>query len=152
VRVLTTRFRSRPVKEDTREEVRKLEDEQRKLQREGQKLAADLKVCQEAVATLAKLENFTAANVAHATEKGKLDAEQAIQLAKYVLDGRGERAKEIVALQQKQQGNQEQLDFVTRKLAELTAGSSRTERDAVIVVDKANGAASKVRLNYLVDQ
>ena len=31
------------------------------------------------------------------------------------------------------------------------AGSSKTERDAVIVVDKANNAAGKVRLNYLVE-
>src|SRR5262249_8823102 len=85
-RVLPTRFRSRPVKEDTREEVRKLEDEQRKLQREAQRLAAELKVAQDAVATLLKLENFTAANVTHATEKGKLDSEQAIQMAKYVMD------------------------------------------------------------------
>jgi hypothetical protein len=33
----------------------------------------------------------------------------------------------------------------------MTAGSSKTEFDAVIVVDKANAAAGKVRLNYLVD-
>src|SRR5205807_7578252 len=41
IRVLTTRFRSRPVKEDTREEVRKLEDEVRRLQMNAQKLQAD---------------------------------------------------------------------------------------------------------------
>jgi len=35
-------------------------------------------------------------------------------------------------------------------LSELSAGSSRTERDAVIVVDKTNNAAGKVNLNYLV--
>ena len=39
--------------------------------------------------------------------------------------------------------------FATRELAELTSGSSRTERDAVIVVDRA-APAGKVRLNYLV--
>ncbi len=33
----------------------------------------------------------------------------------------------------------------------MSAGTSKTERDAVIVVDKANAAAGKVRLNYLVD-
>src|SRR5919198_15254 len=38
IRVLTTRFRSRPVLEDTREEVRKLEDEIRRLQMNAQKL------------------------------------------------------------------------------------------------------------------
>ena len=34
---------------------------------------------------------------------------------------------------------------------ELSAGRSKTERDAVIVVDKQNAAAGKIRLNYLVD-
>src|SRR5262245_28843572 len=41
IRVLTTRFRMRPVKEDTREEVRKIEDEIRKLQMNQQKIQAD---------------------------------------------------------------------------------------------------------------
>src|SRR5262249_46464871 len=38
-----------------------------------------------------------------------------------------------------------------RKLSELSAGPARTEREAVIVVEKSNGAGGKVRLNYLVD-
>src|SRR5690348_9062946 len=55
VRILTTRFRSRPVKEDTREEVRKLQDEQRKLQMAAQKLQADMKACQANMQLLDKL-------------------------------------------------------------------------------------------------
>src|SRR5207253_464788 len=39
-----------------------------------------------------------------------------------------------------------------RQMQELAGGSTRTERDAVIVVDKKNAAAGKVRLNYLVSQ
>ena len=73
IRVLTTRFRSRPVLEDTREEVRKLEDEIKKLQMTGQRLQADLKACEQNMALLGKLENFTSASTQHATEKGKLD-------------------------------------------------------------------------------
>jgi hypothetical protein len=57
----------------------------------------------------------------------------------------------MVSLQQQLETNAEQLEFVQRKLREMSAGTSRTERDAVIVVDKANGAPGKVRLNYLVD-
>ena len=53
-------------------------------------------------------------------------------------------------MQQKLQANAEATEFANRELGELTAGSSRTERDAVIVVDKADAAAGKVRLNYLV--
>ena len=62
---------------------------------------------------------------------------------------RAEKSAAQVALQQKLQANTEATEFATRELAELTSGSSRTERDAVIVVDKG-GPAGKVRLNYLV--
>jgi Domain of unknown function (DUF4139) len=56
-----------------------------------------------------------------------------------------------VALQQQLQDNTEKTNFTQRKLQELSAGSSKTERDAVIVVEKKEAAAGKVRLNYLVD-
>src|SRR5262249_7589421 len=61
IRVLTTRYRTRPVREDTREEVRKLEDELKKLQFAAQKLQADARACEENKALLGKLEAFTAA-------------------------------------------------------------------------------------------
>jgi hypothetical protein len=151
IRVLTTRFRTRPIKENTREEVRKLEDEAKKLQANAQKIQADIKACEQNMALLSKLENFTAASTQHATEKGKLDSESTIALAKYLMEGRSTRTKELVELQQQLQANAEQIEFVARKLRETSAGSNRTERDAVIVVDKTNEAAGKVRLNYLVD-
>src|SRR5262249_51699188 len=113
---------------------------------------ADMKTCEANMALLAKLENFTAASTTNATEKGKLDAESTINLIKYVVEGRAERTKEMVRLTQDIQTNSEQMEFVNRKLQELTAGSSKTEFDAVIVVDKVHEAAGKVRLNYLVEQ
>jgi hypothetical protein len=150
IRVLTTRFRTRAVKEDTREEVRKLEDEAKKLQHTAQKIQADIDAHKANVALLGKLEKFTEASTTHATEKGKLDSDTAITLAKYLMEGRLEKARELVTLTQQLEANAEQLSFVQRKRAELASGHSRTERDAVLVVDKANGAVGKVRLNYLV--
>src|SRR5207244_12206164 len=38
-----------------------------------------------------------------------------------------------------------------RQRRERLAGRSNGERDAIIIVDKANAAAGKIRLNYLVD-
>ena len=104
------------------------------------------------MALLGKLEDFTAASTTHATEKGKLNSEATIALAKYVMDSRGRQgarkssAAAADADQQRAAGVRR-----PRKLEELTAGTSKIERDAVIVVDKANAAAGKVRLNYLVD-
>jgi hypothetical protein len=152
IRVMTTRFRTRPVKEDTREEVRKLEDELKKLEMTQQKLKADFDANKGNMGLLSNLEKFTAASTTNATEKGKLDSDATIALAKYLMEGRNEKTKEMVNLLQQEQTNQEQIEFVKRKLKEATAGSSKTERDAVIVVDKSNAAVGKVRLNYLVDR
>jgi hypothetical protein len=150
MRVLTTRFRSRPVKEDTREEVRKLEEEIRKLQQDARRIQSEVLAVQNNVGLLAKLENFTSASTVHATEKGKLDADSAIALAKYLMEGRVEKSKLIVALQEQLQTNTESLAFAQRKLSTLTTGGSKIERDAVVVVDKVNNAPGKVKLNYLV--
>jgi Domain of unknown function (DUF4139)/N-terminal domain of unknown function (DUF4140) len=151
IRVLTTRFRTRPVKEDTREEVRKLEDEAKKLRLLQESLQGDVQALQQNMALLNKLETFTAASTTHATEKGKMDSDATIALAKYLMEGRGDKSREMVKLQQQIQLNNEQLEFVARKLKDLTAGSSKIERDAVIVVDKTNKEPGKIRLNYLVD-
>jgi actin-related protein len=150
IRVLTTRYRNRAVKEDTREEVRKIEAEQRKLKAEQQKIEADMKALDQNMGMLTKLEDFTKATTDKATEKGNLNSDSAIALSKYVMDERATKAKEKVELQQKLEGIAEQTAFLQRQMQELAGGSTRTERDAVIVVDKKNAAAGKVRLNYIV--
>jgi hypothetical protein len=151
IRVLTTRYRMRPIKEDTREEVRKLEAELRKLQTDGQKVQSDMRVLDQNLQMLSKLENFTGATLQHLTEKGLVNGDAIIALSKYVMETRTEKSDNLVTAQQQQQSNQEQIQFVQRKLQELTAGSSKTERDAVIVVDKKDQGEGRVRLNYLVD-
>jgi hypothetical protein len=151
IRVLTTRYRMRPIKEDTREEVRKLEAQIKQLTLAAQKLQGEIKTVEQNLQLLVKLEGFTATGTTHASEKGALNSESSISLTKYVMEQRGEKSRELVALQQQLQANSEQAEFAKRQLHELAAGSSKTERDAVIVVDKRNAAAGKVRLNYLVD-
>src|SRR5262249_40935460 len=137
LRVLTTRFRLRPIKEDTREEVRKAEAQLKQLLEDGQKMQSDIKTLEENLKMISKLEGFTSASATSATEKGKLDADQITNLSDYVMKQRADKAKELVAAQQKMANNQEQIDFVRRQLRELSAGTSKVERDAIIVVDKA---------------
>jgi uncharacterized protein (TIGR02231 family) len=150
-RVLTTRYRTRPIQEDTREEVRKLEAQLKALQAEQQKLQSDIQVVEQNMAMLGKLEGFTGANLQHQTEKGTLNSEAVMALSKYVMEGRTEKAQEQVGLRQKAQDNQEKVQFAQRQLADLAAGSSKTERDAVIIVDKRQAEPGTIRLNYLVD-
>ena len=66
------------------------------------------------------------------------------------MEGRLERSKQMVALQEQLMTIAEGMDFAQRKMRDLTSGTSKIERDAVVVVDKVQAGAGKVRLNYLV--
>jgi hypothetical protein len=149
VRVLSTRFRSRAVKEDTRKEVRAKEAQIRTLKHEAARLTKEIQVAEQNLQLLTKLEAFTGATMQQLAEKGLLNSEATLALAKFVMVTRADKSAAQVVLQQNLQANTEATEFASRELAELTAGSSRTERDAVIVVDKG-APAGKVRLNYLV--
>lgn len=150
VRVLSTRYRTRAIAEDTREEVRKLEAKIKEAQRKLHAAQADLTVMVMNAAFLTKLENFTAATLVTLTEKGHLDSEKTIALATHIRETRVKTGKEEVALKQQIEGIQEEVAFTQRLLQEKAGGVSRTERDAVIVIDKAKVGAATVRLNYLV--
>jgi hypothetical protein len=78
IRILTTRYRTRAIQEDKREEVKKLNDERKKLLLARQELEAKGKVVTENQALLTKMEVFTAATMQHLTEKGLLSSEQTI--------------------------------------------------------------------------
>lgn len=151
VRVLTTRFRARPILQDTREDVRKLQEEIAQLSLTREKLESDSKAIQENLKLLTKMEGFLGVTTIQATEKGALNADAAIALAKHIKDSRLETSRELVTLQQQVKANLEKAEFAQRRLSEVNTGLPRTERDAVIVVERVNGAAGKVRLNYLVD-
>jgi hypothetical protein len=149
IRVLSVRYRTRAIAEDTREEVRKLEALIKTHSQKLQTFQAELKTIDENQKLLSKLEEFTGKSLGTLTDKGQLDSEKVIALAKFIQDDRTKRAKEQLSVKQSIEGVQEQLDFAKRQLSEKSGGSVRTERDAVIVVDKRAGAGT-VRLNYLV--
>ena len=148
-RVLSVRFRTRAIAEDTREEVRKLDAQLKTLTQKSQGLQADLKAAEENLKLLDKLEGFTAKSLETVTDKGQLDPEKIITLAKFVQDDRAKRAKDALAIKQQIEGLAEQVAFTQRLLGERAGGSVRTERDAIITVDKKAGVGT-VRLSYLV--
>jgi hypothetical protein len=150
IRVLSTRYRTRAVREDAREEVRAKVKEIEDLQAETREVQQQVQVIDQNLQMLAKLENFTGAALQQLTEKGLLNGDTIIGLSKFVMESRAEKSNAKVKAEQRIQEIAKQVEFANRQLAELTAGASRTLRDAVIVVDKANAPGGKVRLNYLV--
>ncbi len=149
IRVLSVRYRTRAIAEDTREEVRKLDTEIKTLQTKTQTFESDLKAMGENLKLLDKLEGFTAKSLENLTDKGMLDPEKIISLAKFVQEDRTKRVKEQLLVKQQLEDLQGKIAFTQRLLAEKSGGSIRTERDAVILLDKKAGAGT-VKLNYLV--
>jgi hypothetical protein len=151
IRVLSARYRSRAIAKDVRAEVQALQDKLRELAAKTQALQADLSAATQNVQMIGKLENFTSATLQSLTEKGQLDSEKTIALATYIRTTRAELVKEEVRLKQQIEATQQEAAFAKRQLDEAGSGSGRTERDAVVVIDKKAGAGT-VRLSYLVSQ
>src|SRR5262249_26902466 len=121
IRVLSTRFRSRAIFEDVREEVRKIEAQIRTLKEKGEALKAEAKTVEQNQALLTKLEGFTAATATATTEKAQLNSEAIIALATHISKTRSEDSKKLVALQQQIEANAEQMAFQQRLLQEKSA-------------------------------
>ena len=75
LRVLSSRYRTRAVKEDTRKEVRAKEAEIRTLKLEAERLKNEAQVAEQNLQLLTKLENFTGVTMQHLAEKGLLNSE-----------------------------------------------------------------------------
>jgi hypothetical protein len=151
LRVLSTRFRTRAVKDDTREEVRAKEELLKRLKAEAERIQKQVAVQKQDLQFLQSLEGFTGKTLTALTEKGRLNSKAIVSLSKFVMDTRGTKTKTETELSQQLQANAEASEFAKRQLEELSAGSSRIERDALIVVHKLRPGAGTVRLGYLVD-
>ena len=150
IRVLSTRFRNRAVREDTRKAVRAKEEELKTLVADAERIKKEMEVIRQNLEFLQKLEGFTGATMQGLADKGMLNGETTIRLTTFVMESRSTKSSSLVELEQKLKANAEANAFASRQLEELSAGSSRTESDAVVVIDKANAPAGVVRLNYLV--
>jgi uncharacterized protein (TIGR02231 family) len=151
VRVLSTRYRTRAVQADARDEVRAKEEQLRQLRQKTDEITKSTEVQTQDAQLLSKLETFTNATMNGLMDKGMLNPEATVKLAQFIMDQRAQKAKAQVELQAQMRATREAIAFGERQLAELTSGVSRQEQDAVITVDKADAAPGKVRLNYLVD-
>lgn len=151
VEVRSVSYRARPVEQDVREEVRKLDEQIRAAQ---DRLAASQRRSQlvtERKAYLDKLEQFTAASANVELTRGVLNAETLEKISMFMFNERGGLAEEELKLGLEQRGLQEQLALLDRQRQTLTAGSARTLREAVIFVNLTDADGGQLRVRYLVN-
>ena len=126
------------------------EEQIKEIQQQNEQSQKDVEVITQNLQFLTKLEAFTGATLQQLTDKGLLNAESTVKLATFVMESRAEKSKALVHVTEQIAASTASIEFAQRQLAELAAGGNRTEREAVIVIDKAPGAAGSVKLNYLV--
>jgi Domain of unknown function (DUF4139)/N-terminal domain of unknown function (DUF4140) len=151
--VRSVRFRQRPVVQDTREEVRKIDA---RIEGISDKQAADHKkadLIAEHRALLASLQQFVAPTATVELTRGVLNAETLEKLATFIKDQRAKLADDELALGTDARKLQADLEQAQRERQLLTAASSRTAYEAVVLLgaDAPAGAPGSVRLRYLVD-
>ena len=150
VEVRSVLYRIRPVEQDVREEVRKLDAELRGVQDLIQTNNQQSQVLTSETGYLAKLEQFTAPTANAELTKGVLNAETLKALTAFLFEQRRKISDEQLKFSFELRGLNDKLNTLNRQREVLTGGSAKTIREAVVFVNlkEANG---KLRLRYLVD-
>lgn len=151
VEVRSVRYRTRPVPQDVREEVRKLDEEIRKIQDAMNANQKHQQVLGEQRTYLEKLANFTAPTANVEITKGILNADQLKTLTQFQFTQRQDIATQELKLSNEQRDLQEAMNLKNRQRAEITSNTARSVREAVVFLNLTK-AGGKLQLRYLVDQ
>ncbi len=150
--VRSVRYRVRPVSQDVRQEVRQLDLDIRETREKLDANARYRQLNQGYGAYLTALEQFTAPTANVELTRGVLNAETLKALTLFLFEQRQTLADKELKLNREQQTLSEQIDLLQRQRNELTGGSARTVREAVVFVELPDARGGKLRLRYLVDQ
>jgi hypothetical protein len=151
IEIRAVSFRTRAVGEEPREEVRKLDDEVLETRKQVGLVEKRQALLAKRTEYLAKLEGFVAPTAQTDLSKGVLDAEALERLTTFAFAQHETIATEEVELADQLRELNEKLDLLKRKRDEITAGASKTLREAVIFAQKNGDGAAELRLNYLVN-
>ena len=151
IRVLSVRYRQRAVSEDTREEVKKLDTEIEDVSHELKYAEADLEHAVKQWEMFAKLKDFTITAEKQDLNRGLLTFEPIQSLTELIEQKGLEYHKQQLELGDKIVELKKQLELLNRKRSQLTAGSSRTERQATLFISRTGAAKASIELSYLVN-
>jgi hypothetical protein len=151
IEVRSVRYRTRPVQEDVRQEVRELDEQLREVADQIEAHQRRLTVLGEHRAYLATLENFVAPTADVELTRGVLNAGTLEQLSNFLLDQRRTMAEGELETQCELRSLEERQTLLQRQRNKLTGTSARTVREAVVFVNLLN-EGGQLRLRYLVNQ
>jgi len=149
-KVLSVRYREKATREDTREEVKQLDTQIEDVQHQIKYAESEHKHLDMQWQMFEKLKNFTLAAANSDLNRGLLTFEPVESLTELIEKKGIEYYKQRMELEDKIAELKKEQGLLDRKRNELVAGQSRTEREAVLFINKAGSKKISIELNYLV--
>jgi len=150
VEVRSVLYRERPVSDDVRADVRKLDDDIRALGDQIMTNRQSTAVVSQQRDYLTKLEAFTAPTTNVELTKGVLNADTLKTLTNYIFEQRKNLSDQDLKLALELRGLTEKMSLAQRTRDQVAARSAKTVREAVIFVNQ-KAAGAKINVRYLVD-
>ena len=151
IRVLSVRYRQKAVKEDTREEVKRLDAEIEDVNNQINHAEWDCKHRRSQWEMFEKLRDFAVTAAKSDLNRGLLTFEPLEKLAEYIEKKGLEYHKLNMEYEDKDAQLKKNRELLERKRQDLMAGRSRTEREAVLFISKGGGKKVSIEMSYLVN-
>ena len=148
IEVRAVQFRTRAVGESPREEVRQLQEQIVLVQDKIQLCQKNSELANSRALYLDQLEQTVAPED---PSDLSLEATDLERMTLFLFEQRELIAPKQIELAKEQRDLKQQLNLLQRQLGEITNGATKTVREAVLFVTKADDSPQQVRLNYLVN-
>ncbi len=149
IEIRAVQYRARAVGESPREEVRALQDELTLLQDQLELNQKNIEIADNKARYLDQLEKTVAPQE---STDATMEATDLERMTVFLFEQRELIAPRQIELNREQRGLKDQITLLQRQLREITNGSTKTVREAVLFVSKADDSPQEIRLNYLVNQ
>jgi hypothetical protein len=151
INVLSVRYREKDVGKDTRAEVQEVEKQIEEVSRSIRYAELDLTYTGKQWNMFVGLKDFTISMVKADLSKGLLVFEPLQKLTELIETKGEEYHEKTTKLRKEIEDSKKQLELLNQKKNRLTAGRSRTERQAVVFLNKSDNKPATMELSYLVN-
>ncbi len=149
--ILSVRYREKTIKEDTRKEVKELEEKIEKIRTEHRLATKNQQFITAQMRRVEKLVEFSLAAEQKDLNRGLLQFEPIKEMSDYVESKTTGYNKQLIETGEKIIQLDKELKTLSEKRQRLAAGHSRTQREAVIFMSRTKAGPAAIEINYLVN-
>ncbi|AQT67862.1 hypothetical protein STSP2_01014 [Anaerohalosphaera lusitana] len=150
-KVISIRYRNQPVEEDTRQEIKELEERIEQVNNEITEANRQKMIGQDMNVFYKGLWGLSVDGTDADLEHGLIKANEIEKLTMHLEDRYVEWHNQMTEMMFRINELNQQLDFLKRQRDELNAGSSKTKRQAVLYLQSPSKTQANVTVNYLVN-